>query len=196
MPSEVIRHAVDCIQAIDVNFVALDFDLTLIARHTGGNYLGPAKDLAIDVRPMFKEFVPAILERNIFLAIVTFSAQVDKIRDVLTIVFGEEVSRSIVIRGREDSWRITGVRDQGGKQSYMASAASELSNHYNVEITKGSTLLIDDDPNNIRRALGAGVMALLFKPDKPESLLEDLDELKNAYLGRKRAGGDRETKRW
>jgi hypothetical protein len=55
-----------------------------------------------------------------------------------------------------------------GKQKNMASAADELSTlHPNREITRGSTLLIDDDVNNIKIALNHQVRAVYFNPDLP-----------------------------
>jgi hypothetical protein len=56
-----------------------------------------------------------------------------------------------------------------GKQKNMASAAEELSTlNPSREITRGSTLLIDDDVNNIKIALQHGVRAVYFNPDLPE----------------------------
>jgi hypothetical protein len=55
-----------------------------------------------------------------------------------------------------------------GKQKYMASAAEAFSAKFNITIARNTTLLIDDDHNNVRLALEQGVRALWFIPDEPE----------------------------
>lgn len=63
------------------------------------------------------------------------------------------------------------MMDYRGKQNHMASASSELCNNYNVEITRASTLLIDDDDKNVEIALAFGVRAIIFLPDFPNRLV-------------------------
>ncbi len=65
---------------------------------------------------------------------------------------------------------LLGSIDQGGKLSYMASAASEICNNHHIDITRNSTLLIDDDVKNVRNALDNGVRALYFRPEQPNRL--------------------------
>ena len=56
-----------------------------------------------------------------------------------------------------------------GKQKFLASAAEQLERmHSGLTITRSSTLLIDDDQNNIHVALERGVRALWFIPEEPE----------------------------
>ena len=57
----------------------------------------------------------------------------------------------------------------------MASAAYELSAKYNIDITRRSTLLIDDDFRNIQIALKYKTPAIRFVP-------EDVDKLVYSYL--------------
>jgi hypothetical protein len=81
-------------------------------------------------------------------------------------VFGD-YSRKIVIRARDGSWGPI-LSTSEGKQLYMSSAAESLKNQYNnVEITRNSTVLIDDDPNNIQISLNSYTRAILFKPYTP-----------------------------
>lgn len=47
----------------------------------------------------------------------------------------------------------------------MASAAYELSAKYNIDITRRSTLLIDDDFRNIQIALKYKTPAIRFEPE-------------------------------
>ena len=63
----------------------------------------------------------------------------------------------------------------------MASVVEELHRKTQlgvVEVTKRSTLLIDDDPKNIRLCLKDGVRGVWFNPMEPERLLDDILLLK------------------
>lgn len=73
----------------------------------------------------------------------------------------------IVIRARDGSWGNGGAHKLG-KQKYLASAADELEKQYAITITRNTTLLIDDDQQNIDIALNNGVRALWFIPEEPE----------------------------
>ena len=53
----------------------------------------------------------------------------------------------------------------------MGSAAEELSQMNNVEITRGSTLLIDDDLDNIRVALDNFTRAIPLDPVDPNRFI-------------------------
>ena len=64
-----------------------------------------------------------------------------------------------------------------GKQAHMASAAEELSQKHKKQITRASTLLIDDEVDNIARALDAQVRAVRFDPDNPHLIGTDLFNL-------------------
>ena len=63
------------------------------------------------------------------------------------------------------SYAYTGNGSQEGKQPYMASAAYELSAKYNIDITRRSTLLVDDDFRNIQIALKYKTPAIRFEPE-------------------------------
>jgi hypothetical protein len=63
-----------------------------------------------------------------------------------------------------------------GKQAHMASAVEELETT-GVEITKATSLLIDDDGKNVRTALRDGVRAIWLNPDQPDRLLTDIARL-------------------
>ncbi len=58
-----------------INFLALDFDQTVIDIHTGGRFTGSSSELASHVRPIFSSLVNAAHEAGIKIAIVTFSPQ-------------------------------------------------------------------------------------------------------------------------
>jgi hypothetical protein len=170
------------IQLLKVNFVAIDFDQTLIDIHTGGVWRGTAAELVPHVRPIFLEFISSALSTNsIHIAIVTFSKQPKMIKLVLEKALGIDIASKIVIRGMDKSWKYEGKGSHLGKQAHMASAVEELLQQPNadpeMEITKNTTLLIDDDQHNIRIALEDGVRAVWFSPNKPQNLYQDLISL-------------------
>lgn len=152
----------------------MDFDQTVIDIHTGGRFTGSIAELSSHVRPVFSQLINNAHEAGIKIAIVTFSPQVDHIQDVLETHFS--FAHEIIIRGRDRSWHYEGSGMKEGKQPFMASAVEELLTKYpDVTITKSTTLLIDDDPNNIRMALNDHVRGILFNPKRSCSyLLKDI----------------------
>ena len=63
----------------------------------------------------------------------------------------------------------------------MASAAEELMTKPALGVTdvrKDTTLLIDDDPRNIKKSLKDGTRAVWLNPLKPDRLLDDILSLK------------------
>jgi hypothetical protein len=164
--------------AVKINFLAIDFDQTIIDTHTGGNWKGTAEGLLVHVRPMFLHLIPAALERNFHVAIVTFSPQVEMIGSLLQTIVGTDVCRKIPIRGGgPHQWMYTGMGNKEGKQGHMASAVEELEQLQKAEITKATTVLMDDDARNIRIALREGVRAIWLNPEKSRLLLQDMQEL-------------------
>jgi len=162
---------------LKINFLAMDFDQTMIDVHTGGVWRGTAGELSERVRPMFKNMVEMAHAAGIMMAVVTFSGQIGLIREFLRIHF-PEYADTIVIRGRDGSWRYEGSGSRSGKQSFMASAVEELlTMNPDAEITKSTTLLIDDDRHNIKYALDDGVRAVWLNPRKSHRALADVRNL-------------------
>ena len=170
------RAAVSRLSAIGVNFLAIDFDQTMIDVHTGGRWKESSAELAKHLRPVFLSLLPAASGRNIRIAIVTFSGQTSMIREVLELAF-PGLSETIPIRGNDKTWHYEGSGMKLGKQQHMASAVEELLGKppgTGIEITKSTTLLIDDDPANIRRAFKDRTRAVWFNPRDPDRLLDDV----------------------
>ena len=153
----------------------------MINIHTGGRWKGTTPELNAHMRPLFLHLVPLASRHNIRVAIVTFSCQTDKIREVLELSFQEEMANLIPIRGCDKTWSYEGSGMKQGKQMHMASVVEELHRKPALgvkDVTKGSTLLIDDDPRNIRLCLKDGVRGVWFNPLDPDRLLEDILLLK------------------
>ena len=88
------------------------------------------------------------------------------IQSVLQEAFPEVADR-IPIRGEDGSWEYEGEGSMQGKQPHMASGQEFLIASQAASITRESTLLVDDDANNIRTALDEGVRAIWCNPDNP-----------------------------
>eukprot|EP00586_Coscinodiscus_wailesii_P018299 CAMPEP_0172494806 /NCGR_PEP_ID=MMETSP1066-20121228/57445_1 /TAXON_ID=671091 /ORGANISM="Coscinodiscus wailesii, Strain CCMP2513" /LENGTH=193 /DNA_ID=CAMNT_0013266079 /DNA_START=82 /DNA_END=663 /DNA_ORIENTATION=+ len=172
------NEAIARLVELKINFLALDFDQTILDIHTGGVWKGTPTELSQHVRPLFRHLITSAISANIKVAVVTFSSQVAHIEEVLEIVFSPAIAESIPIRGRDRSWSYNGAGCKEGKQSHMASAVEELEGrNADLEISKNTTLLIDDDPNNIKIALHDGVRAIWLNPSNSTRLLKDMNRL-------------------
>ena len=88
-----------------IKMVAVDFDLTLVSVHTNGSWIFTARPLASRIRPGFPEFFREILRQGLCLSIVTFSPQVELVRDVLRTILSERDVERICIRGNTADWK-------------------------------------------------------------------------------------------
>jgi hypothetical protein len=152
----------------------------MIDIHTGGRWKGTTPELNEHMRPLFLHFVPLASQNSIRVAIVTFSCQTDKIREVLELSFSKTADL-IPIRGCDKTWSYEGSGMKFGKQQHMASVVEELHRKPALgvgNVTKATTLLIDDDPKNIKLCLKDGVRGVWFNPLDPERLLDDILLLK------------------
>lgn len=59
-----IYTIVSGLESRSINFLAVDFDQTLINRHTGGEYSGPVSELVSAVRPFFRVLIPQAISRG------------------------------------------------------------------------------------------------------------------------------------
>jgi len=159
-----------------VNFLAVDFDLTLVDTHTEGRWPGTAPELLRHVRPEMRQLLRDALDAKLYVAIVTLSPQTTLIREVMRLLFPQDF-QLIIIRGNSGDWFYAGQGSLRGKQSHIASAVEELSHAHAAQISRGSTLLIDDDAQNINDALANGVSALLFVPADPSCVARGIAAL-------------------
>lgn len=159
--------------------MAVDFDQTLVSLHTGGAWKATGPELAKYVRPTFQHFLSETMASGIHVAIVTYTPQTDLVREVLELSFGEQKGSSLPIRGNDGSWTYNGKGTMAGKQPHMTSAVEELEQvHEGLDVTKQSTVLIDDDGSNIRTALAEGVRGVWLNPDNGRRILKDIIRLK------------------
>ena len=162
---------------VKVNFLAVDFDQTIIDIHTGGKWNGTGAELATHIRPQFLHLLRAAADASLHLAVVTFTPQVCFVQEVLRAHFPSFADR-IIIRGRDGSWHYEGRGSRGGKQQFMASAVEELQHrHPEEDFDRKTTVLIDDDVNNVRIALMDGHRAVWLNPQHPERLFKDVADI-------------------
>ncbi|CAB3997940.1 Hypothetical predicted protein [Paramuricea clavata] len=135
-----------------IKMVAVDFDLTLVSVHTNGSWMFTARPLASRIRPGFPEFLSEVLRKGLWLAVVTFSPQVDLVRDVLRTVLSEKDMERICIRGNTSDWKPYPSCRKEGKQSHIESAAKYFYKASKMKIKPQEVLLFDDDDENIRVA--------------------------------------------
>jgi len=175
-------HTQDCCEVIaslkrsGINFLAIDFDQTLVSEHTGGVWQKSVQELVQKIRPFFRKLVPMAVNDGLQVAIVTFSPQSQLIGDVLIHAWGDSAI-SIPIRGRDGTWEYRGEGSRDGKQPHMASAAEEIQGRTGIKITRNSTILIDDDIRNINCALNNSVRAIHLKPDDISTAIKQLKNI-------------------
>ncbi len=134
---------------VGINFLALDFDQTILDIHTGGQWKGSLEELFPHIRPVYANLILAALATDMEVAVVTFSHQTKFVRGVLDHIVLSSLGKSmdiqtlesigvvgmgnvvdtshrIPIRGGDRSWRYNGSGSTQGKQPHMASACEEL----------------------------------------------------------------------
>ena len=157
-------------QALSIQLVALDFDRTIVDVHTGGRWKGDAHTLVPHVRPSFQCLISHCIQQGIAVAVTTFSRQTNLIAQVLEfsmLDYGETTEPVQIPVFGGDNW----VEDYTkGKQSQLYLALKHYNNKRHNEdadsnpliITPHATMLIDDDPENIRVAVKDGYHAILY----------------------------------
>lgn len=78
-----VKALVNAMHKQGIRLLAMDFDQTLISIHSGGRWKETIENLVKEVRPCMKDLIPACLEKGIYVAIVTYSAQSWLIKDLM-----------------------------------------------------------------------------------------------------------------
>ncbi|CAH0476079.1 unnamed protein product [Peronospora belbahrii] len=169
------------LQSTGTKLVCIDFDATFVNVHTGGLWSASALELRTHVRRFFLLLVPLLCEAHVNVAIVTFSPQVELIRDVLRLSFSTQVVNQLVVRGDDRSWYLTQDQtvsflplgqtdgrhlDRKFKLPFVISAALEIQQRLGGVICNRDTVLVDDDVVNIRVANDSGIVGVFFDPEE------------------------------
>uniref|UniRef100_A0A7S3NHG0 FCP1 homology domain-containing protein n=1 Tax=Aureoumbra lagunensis TaxID=44058 RepID=A0A7S3NHG0_9STRA len=159
------------LQRIGKRMICVDFDLTLIRIHTGGNWQKTAENLSKCVRPCMIQLLQESVACGLHVAIVTFSSQTSLIHEVLSLIVPEQANK-IIVRALDRSWAYNGDGSHDGKLPHMASAVEEVYQNHGDLLAKKDVLLIDDDPLNVQSALNAGITAVLCRPSEATASIE------------------------
>jgi hypothetical protein len=81
-----------------INFLALDFDQTIVSLHTGGRWQRSVEELQQFIRPLFRMLIPMAIKEGMMVAIVTFSPQLVVIEALMNLTF-RDIASQIVLRG-------------------------------------------------------------------------------------------------
>lgn len=143
------------LQKQNINLLALDFDLTVIDQHTGGRWKGTAEELAEHVRPEVPCLLNSAFNRKIDVAIVTFSEQIGLISNITQQIFPGQY---IPVYG----W----YTSSEGKQGHLLRAIRDINkSHGNTNVSNETTILIDDDKRNIKKARKDGYGTIRYDPE-------------------------------
>jgi len=170
---------VTAIKRQNVSLLAIDWDNTLLGIHTKSDWYGTAKELEMHIRPKFRKLVHIAHAEGIRISIVTFSEQLEMVREVLRIAFPriESGPRPCIIRGNGscDDWTVSEPHPDipaelklVGKVPHMLSAMEALPAC--VPRIPQRVVLIDDDHHNITTAMEAKFHTFWMNPERPNTL--------------------------
>ncbi|KAL3939913.1 MAG: hypothetical protein SGBAC_005443 [Bacillariaceae sp.] len=175
--SAVMQH----LRRIGIQLLAFDFDQTIIDIHTGGNWDGSAEELIPHIRPIMYQLIQAAVATkttvadgsSMEVAIVTFSGQTDLIENVMDHIVGGApgAKRNIPVYGAYCCSQYHGPGSTDGKQAHISRTIQELSRVAGTKFQKSTTVLIDDDRNNVKYAELDSTRAVWFHPEEPGLLL-------------------------
>jgi hypothetical protein len=156
---------------VKIRLVALDFDLTIVDVHTGGDWTLSGHELAQHFRPEIKCLMEESSQRGLRIAVASFSVQESLIQQVLQLTIPTVTMARVPIRGGRNRSEPWGKRDQltlvmddiNSSINQTTATTTTTTTHHLVDPT--STILIDDDKNNIRIAQKDGYLALWLDPE-------------------------------
>lgn len=77
------------------------------------------------------------------------------------------------------------IDGKDGKQVHIAYAAERIASEFHVKVTRNSTLLIDDDYDNIRIALTYNIKSIWFDAEHPDPDKYIEDQLMQEFVEKK-----------
>ncbi len=156
----------------NIGLLALDFDLTVVDIHTGGQWTQGEHALVRHVRPHMQCLLRNGLLQGLHVAIASFSAQEALIRETLRLALQPvNITKMIVVGGDNYS-------EETGKCRHLRTIRAVLAESSD-SVTSSTTILIDDDKRNIRLADADGYQSLWFDPDHPERLFQRIMSLQD-----------------
>ena len=157
---KVINAIKEC-KTAGIRMFAIDFDMTFIDIHTHGSWSDDHELLSEHIRPLFRLLVRELLSNGLILSIVTFSPQVDLIKDLLQFCFRDHV------RLGENTFVCGALPTHIGKDEHIRSVCDQYAaTDKGTSLMPREVLLIDDDWFNIRTGRRSGVTSILFSTDE------------------------------
>jgi hypothetical protein len=150
--------------------IALDFDLTIVDIHTGGQWSSTPHDLASHVRPHLKCLIETAIREGLHVAVASFSAQEDLIRHVISETI--PTSQDMIVRGGRNRSEPEGKKKQLAEALYSIRQRSDA-----TDLSPSNTILIDDDKNNIRMAKSDGYYSIWFDPDNVDGFFTSITSM-------------------
>jgi len=146
----------------NIHLLAIDFDMTILNIHTGGEWEGGAEKLQKHVRNEFKCLIQTSLERGIFVAVASFSKQEELILSVLKEFIPEHHYSRVSVKGGNN------YPESTGKKRQMQLALEDFSKMSNDKafVPNDAILLIDDDLYNVEQCAYEGHRCIHFDPEK------------------------------
>lgn len=179
-PDAFIKKLVSYMKLNGITMIALDWDQTLLRCHTKSNWYGTADELQMHIRPKLRKLVLCAHKQGIRISIVTFSEQVELVRQVLRVAF--PAVPNIIVRGNgpEANWALAkgniNIPEKlrtVGKVPHLMSALEAVPccmAQTNTHLRHQSVVLIDDDLNNIKKAMEAKFSAFWMNVDSPDEV--------------------------
>lgn len=159
-----VKGIVSAMHKNGIRLLAMDFDQTLISTHSGGRWKDSMEKLVKEVRPCMRDLIHASLDKGIYVAIVTYSAQSWLIKDLLKILFDRDATK-IIVRGNSSDFMARNNYDLNGKEAHIADVLTTLYNTRQEIIKPKEVILFDDDNENIAKAKEFGHWAVEVEDD-------------------------------
>ncbi|XP_052072407.1 uncharacterized protein LOC127710520 [Mytilus californianus] len=159
-----VKALVNAMHKQGIRLLAMDFDQTLISIHSGGRWKETIENLVKEVRPCMKDLIPACLEKGIYVAIVTYSAQSWLIKDLMKNLYDRDALK-IVVRGNTSDFLERNNYEINGKEAHIADVLTSLYKNRHEIIKPNEVILFDDDTDNTKEAKKFGHWAVEVKED-------------------------------
>jgi hypothetical protein len=182
MNSDSIIQTLNCLTRKGIRLICIDFDNTFISIPTYGKWSGNPIDLADYARPILIQFIKKCIQRNIYIAIVTFSPQENIVKECLKYIFKSDFDK-IYIKTSNHNYKNCNPKyckllkkkiKMTRKNPMMISVATDIFIKNNDKILPPQILLIDDSWDNICAARKAGYKVYYFSNEKELSIINDL----------------------
>ena len=192
IPSDIRRIVVDVLKPQGVKLLAVDFDMTLIEKHTQSKYSGSVLALSKKTRFPVKVLVKECLANGIKVGVVTFSSQKDVVQGVVDAAFGPTAASKLRLKCHDDTWWLPPLTQlppawkftsHALKLEHILSLVHDVYVECKQALRPENVLLLDDDLASVRLARKEGVKAVQLRAKEQNWLASLMRDLKSAGAG-------------